>query len=299
MKSRQTHNELRDILERLYAKYNRHELIRPDPLQFVYRYSGRGDMEIAGFLAAALAYGRVRQIEKSLTDLFGRMGESPFEFVRNFDAAKRRKLEGFRHRFNTGTDIADLLELLQYSIQRFSNLENCFLHCFNGADEHVGPALARFCDSLLCKYRDTHGAAPSRGLRYLLVSPRDGSACKRMNLFLRWMVRDDDVDAGLWKSVDKSGLIVPMDVHMSRLSKILGFHSSKSVAFRTAVEVTKCFAEIEPDDPVKYDFALSRIGIVENCDGRPTSACEVCELFEMCFSGKRKVQHGNPQYSKN
>ncbi len=119
-------------------------------------------------------------------------------------------------------------------------------------------------------------------MKYLLVDPAIGSACKRLNLFLRWMVRDDDVDTGLWKSIDRAKLIVPIDVHMGRLCRILGFYSRKGVSLSTAIQITECFAEIEPADPVKYDFALSRIGIVENCNGQYHNACRHCELFPFC-----------------
>ena len=131
-------------------------------------------------------------------------------------------------------------------------------------------------------YPSKHKGKTSRGLNYLLVNPANGSACKRLNLFLRWMVRDDDVDTGLWTSVDKAGLIIPIDVHMGRLCRILGFHNKKNVSLSTAIQITERFAEIEPDDPVKYDFALSRIGIVENCNGRYRNECRDCELFPLC-----------------
>ena len=119
-------------------------------------------------------------------------------------------------------------------------------------------------------------------MRYLLVSPEGGSGCKRLNLYLRWMVRDDEVDAGVWKKVDRAKLLVPVDVHMNRLCGILGFHNRKAVSMRTAEEVTGRFAEIEPSDPVKYDFALSRVGIVEECNGRERKECEICELAGFC-----------------
>jgi uncharacterized protein (TIGR02757 family) len=127
-----------------------------------------------------------------------------------------------------------------------------------------------------------HKGQTTSGLKYLLVSPDGGSACKRLNLFLRWMVRDDDVDTGLWKSIDKTKLIVPVDIHMSRLCKILGLYDRRTVSLPAAIEITESFAEIEPADPVKYDFALSRIGIIENCNGRRRKGCEFCELFGFC-----------------
>ena len=272
--------KIKDVLERLYTKYNHHDLIKPDPLQFVCQYSNRADMEIAGFLASALAYGRVQQIEKSTTNLLARMGDSPSKFVRNFDNNKRDELKDFKHRFTTGDNISDLLELLRDVLVEFGSVENFFVQGYNPDDKNVIAALSKFCDSLLDRYTEAHNGLVPRGLAYLLPRPTAGSACKRLNLFLRWMVRDDDVDTGVWKPIDKAKLIVPIDVHMGRLCRILGLCGRKTVSLSTAVKITESFAEIEPADPVKYDFALSRIGILENCNGSYRPGCEVCELFE-------------------
>lgn len=273
---------IRTVLEKLYHRYNRYELIKPDPLQFVYNYSRRADMEIAGLLAAELAYGRVQQIQKSLTDLLGRIGASPFEFVLSFDKQKRKKLKSFKHRFTSGEDISDLLELLKKVLKQYGSVEEFFVQGYNPDDKNVIPALSKFCDSLLDMYAKTHSSPASTQLGYLLTRPSAGSACKRLNLFLRWMVRDDEVDAGLWKRIDKAKLIVPVDVHMGRLCGILGFHNRRVISLSTAVEITERFAQIMPADPVKYDFALSRIGILDNCTGRRRSGCEFCELFKFC-----------------
>jgi uncharacterized protein (TIGR02757 family) len=277
--------QIRDVLEKLYERYNRRELISPDPLQFVYRYLNPADMEVTAFLASALAYGRVGQIEKSLNNLLGRMGNSPYEFVINFDKDKRRTLKDFKHRFTTADDISDLLMLFRTVISRHGSIEQYFALGYNPGDRNIIPALSKFCNSLLDIHTAGYKGQPTRGLKYLLVSPAGGSACKRLNLFLRWMVRDDDVDTGLWKSIEKAKLIIPVDVHMSRLCKIMGLYDRKTVSLSVATEITKSFAEIEPADPVKYDFALSRIGIVENCDGHQRSSCANCELFELCRQG--------------
>jgi uncharacterized protein (TIGR02757 family) len=274
--------QIRDVLEKLYKRYNRRELISPDPLQFLYRYSDPADIEITAFLASALAYGRVQQIKKSLDNLLGRMGESPSEFVINFDKDKRRTLKDFKHRFTTGNDISDLLTLLRMVISRHGSIEQYFALGYNPGDRNIIPALSKFCNSLLGIHAAGHKGLTTRGLNYLLVSPDGGSACKRLNLFLRWMVRDDDVDTGLWKSIEKAKLIVPVDVHMSRLCKILGMYDRKTVSLSAAAEITESFAEIDQADPVKYDFALSRIGILENCNGRRRKGCEFCELFGFC-----------------
>jgi uncharacterized protein (TIGR02757 family) len=271
--------QIKDILEDLYSKYNHKKFIPPDPLQFVYKYRRKADMEIVALLASALAYGRVGQIEKSLTDLFGHMGTSPFAYVENFGAEQREQLKSFKHRFTSGDNLSDLLESLQIALSRFGSIEKLFMRGFSSDDKNVVPALSRFCNSLTAG----HNGQASRNLKYLLADPARGSACKRLNLFLRWMVRDDGVDTGLWKSIDKAYLIVPIDVHMARLCKILGFYDRKGVSLKTALQITDSFRQIEPTDPVKYDFSLSRIGIVENCSGSFRAECNDCSLLEYCF----------------
>jgi len=275
-------DQLKQVLERLYQKYNRRELIKPDPLQFVYRYDNQADREIAALLASALTYGRVLQIEKNLDRLLALTGDSPFEFVLDFNETKAKQLKDFKHRFTTGQDICELLFLLKKILRQYGCIESFFIRFYNPDDKNVIPVLTGFCDSIYDMYAEDHNGKVGRGLKYLLPNPANGSACKRLNLFLRWMVRRDEVDLGLWQSVDKSGLLVPMDVHMGRLSRILGFHNRKTISLSAAVETTNAFLKIEPADPVKYDFALSRVGIVENCIGRRHSKCEMCDLLEFC-----------------
>ena len=241
-------------------------------------------MEIAALLSAVLAYGRVQQIEKSLTNLFVRMGDSPFEFVKDFDAKKRARLKDFKHRFTSGDCLSDLFQLLKKILNQYGSIEEFFLTGYNPSDKNIIPALSRFCDSLLAMHTAKDAGRLDRDLMFLLASPSRKSACKRLNLFLRWMVRNDDVDPGLWQaSIDKAKLLVPIDVHMARLSRILGFHDKKSVSLSAAAKITESFAEIEPADPAKYDFALSRVGILKNCTGRQRSSCQACELFSICF----------------
>lgn len=277
------HDALGVTLERVYARYNRRGLIGADPLQFAYRFDRPQDVEIASFLAAVLAYGRVQQIQRSLNGLFARMDARPYDFAVDFSRSGRTRLSGFKHRFTTGDDIADLLGLLRSILRKYGSLEAFFTSGFDPSDRNVLPALAGFCDRLTEAYAHAHGGQVTRGLIYLLASPTRGSASKRLHLFLRWMVRSDDVDPGLWKGIDPAKLVVPLDVHMARLCRILGLHDSNTISLKTAVQVTEGFAAIEPADPVKYDFALSRIGILDDCSGRFRPECEFCELFEMCL----------------
>lgn len=255
---------IRCFLDELYDKYNHREFIGSDPIGFVYEYDNRFDMETVGFVASALAYGRVEQIARSLRELFGLMGKSPYEFIREFDARGRRRLEDFKHRFTSGEDISNLFELLRVVFWEHGSLENYFVSFYDKKATNVIPAMSGFCNGLLDRYSKKHVAKLSSGLKYLLSRPERGSVCKRLNLFLRWMVRDDEIDAGLWKSIDKNKLIVPMDVHMGRICRLLRFYEGKNISLKKALEVTKKFLAICPEDPVRYDFVLCRLGMLND-----------------------------------
>jgi uncharacterized protein (TIGR02757 family) len=270
--------ELKILLDDLYQKYNHRQFVPPDPLQFVYKYSEPTDMEIVGLLSAAMAYGRVEQIAKSLTNLFAIMGKSPAGFTVNFSKKDSLKLADFRHRFNTGQDIAGLLTILKQALKKSGNLEKFFLIGYDPDASDIIPALSGFITRLLSLGKNPN----NRAIKYLLTNPANQSCCKRMFLFLRWMVRNDKVDCGLWKSVNKAKLIVPVDVHIGRLCKILGFHNNKTMSLKTAIKITERFRKISPNDPTKYDFALSRIGILENCTGKKNPYCLHCQLRTYC-----------------
>jgi len=274
--------QMKAVLERLYNSYNRFVKIVPDPLQFVYQYGSNEDQEIAGFLSAVLAYGRVKQIERSLVDLLARLGSSPTSFIRQLKNSDQKHLSSFKHRFNTGLDVFYVLMAMKQFLKNHGSLEGAFLAGYEDLQPNVIPAMVSFRHRLLSQIESCHR---SPGVLYLLADPQKGSPCKRLNLFLRWMVRDDDVDAGLWTHVDPGKLVVPMDVHMSRLCRIIGFHNKKQASMDTALQVTSRFAEICPEDPVKYDFALSRVGIIEQCKGEVCTYCQICELRTVCSVG--------------
>jgi uncharacterized protein (TIGR02757 family) len=268
-------DKLKTLLETLYKKYNHKEFIPPDPLQFVYHYKDKPDMEIAGFLSAMFAYGAVEQIQKFLTALFTKMGDSPSAFIKDFSAKDKKLFELLKYRFNTSNDIITLLQSLKKVLKKYDSLENLFLAGYNTSDANIISAAGKFINAL-----NISNISP--GLKFLVSDPANGGTCKRLFLFLRWMVRNDEVDSGLWRKIDKSKLIVPVDVHMGRLSKIISLHNKKTLNLKTAIEITSAFASISPQDPVKYDFALCRIGILENCSGKPNKYCPQCELAEFC-----------------
>jgi uncharacterized protein (TIGR02757 family) len=244
----------RKTLELIYSRYNRKELIHPDPLEFLFNYESVADREIAGLIASSLAYGRVTQILKSVSGVLSEMGPSPAWFI--MKTGKRdlaRTFGAFKHRFTTGAELTDFLYSIGELVREYGSLEQCFNNCYSGEGETVHEALSGFVNTLKRKM--------AAGKSSLLPDPAQGSACKRLHLFLRWMVRRDDVDPGGWDSVSPSKLIVPLDTHMYHFSTCHGFTVRKNADLMTALEITRGFRSICGEDPVKFDFSLTRFGI--------------------------------------
>ncbi|MBM4326592.1 MAG: TIGR02757 family protein [Deltaproteobacteria bacterium] len=252
--------------EDLYTALNRREFVHPDPLEFLYDYPNPADREIVALIASGLAYGGVKQILRSVSRVLERM-PSPRAFLVN---ASRESLvktfPDFKHRFTTGFEIATMLYGVKRVIERHGSLRSCFVQGMREDHPTALPALARFVKELSSVF---HGRP-----RSLLPPPEAGSACKRLHLFLRWMVRKDDVDPGGWDDVPRSKLIVPLDLHMHRLCLQMGITYRKQANLRTALEITDAFRAISPDDPVRYDFCLTRLGIRD--DMSPEGFMERC-----------------------
>ena len=249
---------IRSKLNNLYDQYNKRRYVHPDPLEFLYSYKDVRDREIVGLIASSLAYGRVAQILKSVSFVLNMMNPSPYLFLKNSTYRSIcQAFEGFRHRFSTGDQIASLLWGTKNVINRFGSLNECFVYSMSTDDETVIPAMTFFAGQL------TAGECKPG---HLVALPEKGSACKRMNLFLRWMVRKDKVDPGGWQDVPWSKLIVPLDTHMHKISLKLDLTTKKHPNMRTALEITSSFKQLNPDDPVKYDFVLTRLGIRDDMD---------------------------------
>jgi uncharacterized protein (TIGR02757 family) len=248
----------RAALERLYARLNRREYVHPDPLEFLYDYEDARDREVAGFVAASLSYGRVRSILQSVRAVLPVL-PTPARALQDMarcDLAER--LAGFAHRFATGAEMAALLAGVSAVLRRHGSLNACFLHHLSAGDATVSRALAGFVGEL----REGTGGLDA----HLLPDPARGSACKRLHLFLRWMVRQDAVDPGGWTCVAPRQLLVPLDVHMHRIGRALGLVRRRSADARAAEELTDAFRAFAPDDPVRYDFAITRLGIRPGAD---------------------------------
>jgi uncharacterized protein (TIGR02757 family) len=248
----------KERLDRLYNFYNHRKFVHPDPLEFLYAYPDPLQMELVGLIASSLAYGRVSQILKSVSSILEKMYPSPRAFLLN---SSRKDLlacfSGFRHRFTTGDEMAYMLLAARHVIEEHGSLYACFMAGYNN-DDTLLPALSAFVKEL----RNAAGITKNS----LLPSPDTGSACKRLNLFLRWMVRKDSVDPGGWRGIPPSGLIIPLDIHMHRICVELNMTCRKNADMLTAIEITKAFRRMDPEDPVRYDFALTRLGIRKDAD---------------------------------
>ncbi len=251
--------ELAQKLNRLYLKYNRRKYLHPDPLEFLYGYDELLDREIVGMVAASLAYGRVRQILKSVSDAVGRMVPSPSTFLeRSRPGEIARQFDGFCHRFATGQHLSSLLLGIKNILETGGSLNSCFLNGMAKTDQTVLPGLNGFAEKLV--------SAAGNRTGHLIALPRKRSPCKRLNLFLRWMVRKDAVDPGGWEGISPAQLIVPLDTHLHAISQVLGLTQRKNADMTTALDITAAFRELSPEDPVKYDFALTRFGIRKDMD---------------------------------
>ncbi len=254
------HPRMKHFLDGLFSRYHRREFAAGDPITFLYMYNEPEDREIVALIASSLAYGRVRQILKSVDSVLARIPE-PAEFIREAERQELQNLfSGFKHRFTGGVDLAAMLFGVSRVIRTHGSLNACFLEGFDRSDDTVFPALSHFRRALT-------GPSPGRGLSHLLPDPARGSACKRLNLFLRWMVRVDEVDPGGWRGIPRSRLIVPLDTHMHAIGKRLRFTARNQADRKTALEITSALKVFRPDDPVSYDFALTRPGILGEMDG--------------------------------
>jgi uncharacterized protein (TIGR02757 family) len=291
---------LRTRLDSLYHDYNREESAT-DPVHLVRPFRRNDDREIAGFCAAALAFGRVQSVINSIRTLFGIMGAHPAAFVREFDpGAPHPELRQMVHRWTRGVDLVALLWILRQMLERSGSVENFFVEGLSSEHEDVGPALDSFSTrALALDLRRAYGRpkpapsgverpAPSGvegrpGVCYFFPRPSAGSACKRLNLFLRWMVRSDEIDLGVWTQVPAARLIVPLDTHVIRLGHCLRLTKYASAGWKMAADITATLRALDPADPVRFDFSICHIGMMNaSCGYGRRQGDSQCPLRGLC-----------------
>ncbi len=283
------HAALKTALDQVRATVDRGAARARDPVSFVHRFSAPEDQEIVGLLAAAVAFGQVVTIRQKLGDALDRLATLDPSPARAADdeEAVHRVLVGWQHRVYRGEELARLLVGARRVQREAGSLGARFAREWEATGGDLRETLARFCDAI----REAGGLpAPGtsqqgdrRGASHLVPDPRAGSGTKRLHLYLRWMIRPaDGIDLGLWP-LDPSILVCPVDTHIHKLSRNLGFTRRADVSFRTAQEITAALARFDPADPVKYDFSLCHLGMLQRCPSRRDPArCEGCGVQPVC-----------------
>ena len=271
-------------LEQAYRDFNQADAIA-DPVNLVRRYADPADREIAGFCAAALAFGRVASVNQSIEALYTLLGPSPARFVRSFDPGRELPRFGaFVHRWTRGPDVVALLWVLRQMLEQSGSIEGYFLEGDDPAAPDVGMALDSFgARALAIDVRAIYGARrPRPGLAYFFPRPCSGSACKRLNLFLRWMVRRDDVDLGVWTRLSPSRLVVPLDTHVIRLGRCLRLTRYRSPGWKMAADITATLRRLDSADPVRFDFSICHVGMMGACGFEKPQGDRQCPFKGSC-----------------
>ena len=241
--------ELKKHLDNLVIEFETSDFIKNDPIQFPHRFGKKQDIEISGLIASSLAFGKREKIIEAVDKIHQIMENEPYNFCQNYKISDSKIFDDFRYRYVDGKNIADFFEGLANAVKNFDSLEEVFLKHHNTADETVKEGLIGFVGEIL-----TCG-------NYLLPCPSKKSACKRLNLFLKWMVRKSPVDIGIWQNVSPEKLIIPLDVHVAKVSRKLGILKRNANDWQSAYEITQKLKEFDSNDPTKYDFALFGEGI--------------------------------------
>jgi uncharacterized protein (TIGR02757 family) len=291
---------LGDRLEELYRFYGA-ETASSDPVIFAMQFERPEDREVVGWIASAFAYGRVETIQTNVGRILSGLGPHPantLDRIRDFRELGQERLRGFRHRFHSPQDAALLLYVIAQVRRRAGSIRAFFESEFRPEDRDVGGLLSRVVARIHSfDYRPvlSRRAMPAHSpARFFFPDPAEGSACKRWNLYLRWMVRRDALDFGLWRGIPPSRLVMPTDTHIHLVARRLGLTRRKSANWKTAREITDRLARFDREDPVRFDYALCRIGIFGICHPElRRSRCSDCLAAEACPAGRRRIDPSN------
>lgn len=255
------YNAIKNFLEKQVEIYNTPTFIEKDPISVPHRFSKIQDIEIAGFFAAIFSWGQRVTIIKKTNFLINLMDEAPYDFVKNFEAKDLKPFLSFKHRTFNATDLLYTLQFLQYHYQKYSTLETAFSRFFKGKSTEMKELLTGFH-----RYFFSLPDFPLRTRKHI-ATPQRKSACKRLNMYLRWMVRQDSqgVDFGIWKQISPRQLICPLDVHLGRVARALGLLTRKQNDWQAAEELTNSLRAFRPEDPVIFDYALFGSGVARVC----------------------------------
>jgi uncharacterized protein (TIGR02757 family) len=283
--------QLRLRLDHVASDFDRTREISNDPISHVMAFKEPQDREVGAFIAAVFSYGNVKQIQATLKKIFALLGARPALKLHDSDGKYWRKVipKTFRHRFNSAEDLGCFLTWIGEALRSHGNLENFFLSQNKNLTE-IGQGLENFIEAftnLPCK---PYAPQKQRGVYFLLSRPSKKSACKRLLLFLRWVVGTGSMDLGLWKNIPKHILLIPVDTHVLRISRHLGLTKRKDNSWRTAQEITDKLKTLDPRDPTRFDFALCHLGISQECPSRfKLSVCGHCRMNDLCLTYSKKV----------
>ncbi len=262
--------EIKKELDKTYRKYHKPKYMSFDPLLCVHKFKGQENIEIAGLIASSLAYGRVENIIKSVEYIFNITGNDLVKFIKG-NTFKQKKIifKNFKHRFNSGNDIALLLEGINKILADYNYIGDMFFSLYKDSD--IKTAMDMFGNFFKTFAKKITGVK-NKSFDFLFPSPINGSACKRLNMYLRWMIRPKDgIDFGLWGNIPASELIIPVDVHVASKTSAWGFTSRKTPDWKMAEEITNMLKKINPNDPLKYDFSICRLGMDDFRKGKITN----------------------------
>ncbi len=282
--SRSATPTLRSALDTLYDEFNVERVVA-DPIWIVRRFERSDDQEVVGFIAAALAFGRVQSVLNSIEGMLAAMGPSPAAFVRGFDPARDRgAFNHLVHRWTRGADMAALVWLMHQMIAKRGSIEAFFVEGLPRDAVDVSDGLQSFSTrALTLDQKAVYGRTrPKPGVADFFSRPSSGGACKRLNLFLRWMVRKDRVDLGVWTRVRPGQLIVPLDTHVIRVGQCLRLTRFKSPGWRMAADITASLRKVDPIDPVKFDFSICHLGMMNACGFGKKAGDSQCPLRGAC-----------------
>ena len=285
---------LAPLLVSFYQRHPHTARVKEDPVELPHRYIDPKEIEIVGWLASALAYGRVDLFKATVEQILALMEGGPDAYLARFDPDRERpRFKGIYYRLNATEDLFCFVYLMSQVVQRFGSVGRLLRSLYREEEEDLGPTLSRFVAAVTAvDLTPIYGRNKiPDGLRQLLSSPAQGSACKRLNLYLRWMVRPNDgIDFGLWKEIPPAKLIIPLDTHIVRIARYLGLTRRKSPDWKMAKEITESLKAFDPIDPLKYDFGLCHLGISGACPiERDREKCRACPLVAGCRRGRRAI----------
>lgn len=248
---------LKQKLDYIYQNHTSLD-VASDPLQIVHQLSDKKDIEIFAFLASIFSYGNVKQINFTLQRVIELTNSKPYNFIKSYSG---NNYPGIKHRFYSKEDVNRLFILLNQAINNYNSLYNLFIKGYSYEHKNVKQSISAFSKYFLSNYKQQF-EEPSLGIKFMFPLPEKGSACKRMNLFLRWMIRKDKLDFGLWNSIPANKLVIPVDTHIAQISKKLKLTNRKNISWKMAEEITEKLKKFDEKDPVKYDFSLCHFNMI-------------------------------------